>query len=396
MAGSDKALPSASRQPGSGAGRGSEDGPGRECAERPPVVHVVPTPLRRGAQVFARALADRLDGPGQRHLLLGLLDVADGTVPVELHLGVDARGVPGAGVDPRAMRRLRLLLDAIGPATLVAHGGDPLKYLAPLRGPRALVYHAIGTMPPLVRRPVRRGLWSALASRAQAVVAVSDDVRDDLLWTLGRPPQEIQVIPNGRDEEQFRPRPELRTPPARERLERRAPVVAFVGRLSEGKQPLRFLRALAELRQRGMSLSGLVVGDGPLAGTVRSAALAGGVEVLGERADVADVLRGVDLLVFPSDPDGEGMPGVLIEAGLCAVPVIATRVAGVSAVVEDTVTGTLVPTGDERALCDALESLLGDPARREAMGRAARARCLERFSLALSARRWKDLLESLG
>jgi glycosyltransferase involved in cell wall biosynthesis len=86
------------------------------------------------------------------------------------------------------------------------------------------------------------------------------------------------------------------------------------------------------------------------------------------------------------------MPGVLIEAGLAGLPTVSTEVAGASTVIDQGLTGIVVPTGDTSALADAVESIVRDPGRRVAMGQEARERCIREFSLTASVRRWQDLL----
>ena len=103
-------------------------------------------------------------------------------------------------------------------------------------------------------------------------------------------------------------------------------------------------------------------------------------------------LQEADVLVFPSAPDGEGMPGVLIEAGLCGLPVVATRVAGASTVVDDGRTGLLVRVDDADALGRAVSGLVRDPALRHSMGQAAHDRCTAKFALPVVADRWDALL----
>jgi len=128
---------------------------------------------------------------------------------------------------------------------------------------------------------------------------------------------------------------------------------------------------------------------------VARAARAADVELLGARGDVADILQGTDVLVFPSLPRGEGMPGVLIEAGLSAVPVVATSVPGVDAIVADGETGSVVAVDDFDALVEAVVALLADPVRRRSMGEAARRRCSERFSIDVVAQGWSEALTPL-
>ncbi|HYA68667.1 MAG TPA: glycosyltransferase family 4 protein [Acidimicrobiales bacterium] len=356
------------------------------------VVHVIPTAVARGAQVYARALVDALDGPGTHHRLLCLFEGFEDVV-VDEHLGCRTLGEPGAGFDPRVVGRLRSNLARSKPSAVVAHGGDALKYVAPVglldRGPKRVpvAYYAIGTLADTARHGTRLRLWRAMVARADVVAAVSDDVADECRQVLAVQPARLDVVPNGRDQEVFHPPGD--GPP------RQVPLVVFVGRLVPAKRPDRFVALVAALRDRGLALDAAIVGDGPQRGALEGPAAAAGVELVGRVDDVAGRLRGADLLVLPSRPAGEGMPGVLIEAGLSGVPVVTTAVPGASTVVEPGHTGEVVPVDDFEALASATAGLVSDPVRRRVMGTAARARCVERFTMTASARVWKRVLDRL-
>ncbi len=360
----------------------------------PLVLHVIPTRAARGAQREARALADRLDTPGvRRHRLLALVGppgverTDDADVEVDYTIGGGSRST--VGFDPRLVIRLRRALDRLAPVLVVAHGGEPLKYLVPslFRRRRPLAYYAIGTLGSPGRKPVRRLMWRFLARRPDLVAAEGAEVLDECLTFLGVSAGRLVLVPNGRDPEEFRPAPDAGP--------RSVPVIAFVGALTEQKRPDRFVDMVATLRARGLEFQALMAGDGPLGPEISAGARAAGVELLGARGDVADVLKGTDIFVFPSLPRGEGMPGVLIEAGLSAVPVVATAVPGVDAIVVDGETGLVVGVDDFDALVGAVASLLDDPVRRRAMGQAARRWCSERFSLDVVAADWRDALVPL-
>jgi glycosyltransferase involved in cell wall biosynthesis len=171
--------------------------------------------------------------------------------------------------------------------------------------------------------------------------------------------------------------------------------VLFVGALTAGKRPERFVAAVRRLRTERLEFSAGVVGTGPLMGALAESARTAGVDLLGSRADVAELLRQADIVAFTSLPSGEGMPGVLIEAGLSGLPVVATDVPGVRSIVEDGVTGLIVATDDMDALVAALRRLVDDPELRASMGRAARQRCVSRFSLDTVAEEWSAALRPL-
>ncbi len=315
-----------------------------QSADEPLVLHVIPNPVARGAQREARAIADQLDDPGVRaHRLLSLFD-GQQQVRTDASLGCAAESAAG-GYHPLVVTKLRAALDRIDPAVVVAHGSDPLKYLVPavLGRRRPLVYYAIGTYSGARDRHLQVGLWRTLVARVDAVAACGQETARECTELLGVPADRVMTVANGRDPAVFAPG----APRAADAL----PMITFVGALTAGKRPHCFVELVAALRAEGREFDARIVGDGPLRSGLVGLADAAGVELLGSRSDVADLLRGSDLLVFPSRPAGEGMPGVLIEAGLSGIPVVATDVPGVRTIVEDGATGWSWPRRISPAWC---------------------------------------------
>ena len=354
----------------------------------PLVLHVLPTRVARGAQREARAVVDQLDRPGVRsHRLLSLFD-GPPEVEVEHALDYPWGGSSWIGFDPRFLLRLRSELARLDPTVVVAHGSEPLKCLVPAglgrRSP--LLYYAIGTYSGSRRRS-QLWAWRFLTGRAQLVAAVGPEVRQECIDLLGVPPQRVLLASNGRDPEVFHPRVPGAAPSP--------PLVVFVGALTPGKRPDRFVDVVTRLRGEGIPLRAQLIGGGPLHDELVDVARLAHVDLLGSRSDVADLIRRADILVFPSLPEGEGMPGILIEAGLSGLPVVATDVPGVRSVVDDGETGLVVGVDDLAGMTAAAAGLLVDPVRRAVMGRAARDRCLERFSMDAVGTRWEAMLEPL-
>jgi glycosyltransferase involved in cell wall biosynthesis len=272
------------------------------------------------------------------------------------------------------------------PDVVVAHGGDAFKYVA-LATRRPIVYCAIGTLPGAARSGPRLYLWRALARRAARIAAVSDDVAAECRTVLHVPAARVVVVPNGRDPSRYHPG----AAPGGDTTQ-----LLFVGRLTPGKRPDWFVETVRLLRDEGLPVAGRIVGDGPLRSSLADAVAGAGVEMDGWCPDVVPRFHESDLLVFPSAPDGEGMPGVLIEAGLCGVPVVTTDVPGATAVVDDGVTGAVVPVDDFGALVRAVRDLVQDPGRRRAMGAAARVVCERDFSMSAIAARWDALAREVA
>jgi glycosyltransferase involved in cell wall biosynthesis len=222
--------------------------------------------------------------------------------------------------------------------------------------------------------------------RADVVVAVSSYVAEEARVLHGIPSERVVIIPNGRDPDVFRPREARLEGPVR---------LIFVGHLDAGKRPDRFVELVATLRRRGLEIEAQMVGEGPLANTIRGAADSAGVVMVGRRDDVPALLAGSDLLVLTSRPP-EGMPGVLIEAGLSGIPAVSTRIPGAEDVIEEGATGLIVDVEDFDSLVRAVERLVRDPGLRVAMGDRARESCLRRFTLEVTADQWRGLLHDLA
>jgi glycosyltransferase involved in cell wall biosynthesis len=243
-----------------------------------------------------------------------------------------------------------------------------------------------------------------LARRTDRLLTVSDAVRDDLLALgIGTPDQHV-VVPLGLDLERFVEcdrhrgalRRELRVPDS-------APLVGIVARLVPIKAHEVFLEAAGRVARLVEDSHFLVIGDGERGPELRALAtrlgLGDRVRFLGWRADVDRIYADLDVVALTSR--NEGSPVSLIEAMAAARPVVATRVGGVPALVEDRVSGHLVEPGDAPGLARAIQALLGDADRRRAMGMAGRKRVVPSLAadrlLADMERLYTDLLrEKLG
>jgi glycosyltransferase involved in cell wall biosynthesis len=356
-------------------------------AAPPVVVHVLPYDLARGAQRYARTLVDALADDGVSHLILTLFRADPAGLQPDVKLDVPQGMMRRVGVDPRVMARLRREVRRIGPAVVVAHGGEPAKYCA-LSLPRSipLIYLKIGTAHEGLQKKANRSLHGFYTRRADVVAAVSSDVADEANEVYGVPRARLVVIPNARDPETY----EERSPDGAGR-----PRLIFVGHLDPGKRPDWFIDVVATLRGEGLDFEAAMVGDGPLEKSLRPDAEGSGIEMLGRRDDVPHLLSASDIFVFTSLAPGEGMPGVLIEAAMAGLAIVATRVPGARDVIEDGVSGLLVDIDDQPGLIEAVRRLVTDSELRADMGRRARVRAVDQFSLNASVENWHRVLDPL-
>jgi glycosyltransferase involved in cell wall biosynthesis len=348
------------------------------------VLHLVATGQRRGAEVFASDLVAALGRLGVDQSVAVLRagpPAVSFDAPVDL-LGADGRSLPGLRMHLGAVRALRALVRDRRPDLLQAHGGEPLKY-GLTAGGVPVVYRRIGSTAGWLTGGPRRLVYARLVRRAARVVAVSEATGRETAEAFGLPPAKVVTIPNGVDPARLAPRAGRAATRAAIGVAADATAVLSLGALSWEKDPLGQLETSAPLLARHPGAVHLFAGDGPLRGELAAAAgrlgLGGRVLVLGSRDDVGDLLAASDLMLFASRT--EGMPASVIEAGMAGVPVAGTALAGIPEVVVDGQTGLLAAPGDRDGLRAALDRLLGDGGLRAALGRAARARCRDRFGI---------------
>jgi glycosyltransferase involved in cell wall biosynthesis len=173
------------------------------------------------------------------------------------------------------------------------------------------------------------------------------------------------------------------------------PDLVFVGRLAPVKGLRVLIEAMAEARAAVPDLTLTVIGDGPDRAWLEAAVrpFDGAVRIAGplSQAEVAAALARARAMVLPSF--AEGVPVVLMEAMASGRPVIATRITGVPELVEDGVSGLLVPPGDAASLAAAIVRLAREPETCRRMGAAGQARVRAEFDIAAEAGRMAALLE---
>lgn len=238
------------------------------------------------------------------------------------------------------------------------------------------------------------------ACRAADHVLVNAMAVRTVLVEQGYDPDRISVIRNGIEVSRFRDRAGTNAVRLSLGLLPTAPVVAVFSRLNRLKGIEYFLEAAAQLMGRFEEARFLIVGDSvsqayrdELEACAARLGLGARVVFTGFRGDVPELLSEVSVSVLPSL--AEGLSNVVLEAMAAGVPVVATSVGGTPEMVENGVTGLLVPPRDATALAEAIGSLLADPARGRSIGRAARERVAERFSLEATVRETESLYAGL-
>lgn len=335
---------------------------------------------------FLRSLSDR----GQHVPLCTLTAQRDGSPAADLEEGGIVRHDLGADrlMDFGAYRRLFSLLRQ-GRFDLVhAHGQDAAimgSWIQPFLPFRLVVTRHVLEEPAInLRQRLRARLALAALRRADAPVAVSQATADRLTDLAPIPSDRIRVIHNGIQLERFDPSMDWKQRLAfRENLGvgPSDPLVVMPAVLRPGKGHDVLLDSAPQVLRRLPRARFVVAGGGELEQELmnRAEGLGSAVLFLGHRSDIPQLLAASDLVVLPSR--SEALPTVAMEAAAASRAIVASRVGGVPEVVEDGVTGMLVPPGDPRALSEAITSLLSSPARLRVLECAARRKAVEEFGI---------------
>jgi glycosyltransferase involved in cell wall biosynthesis len=233
------------------------------------------------------------------------------------------------------------------------------------------------------RSALFRLIERVLAHLTTRIIAVSDNVKQDLMLYHIAPPGKIAVIPLGLDLDSLlkvgrhngKFRAEVGVPPSHK-------LVAIVGRVVRVKNLELAVETAAKVVPRAPATHFAIVGDGEerprIERLIRERGLRDHVTMLGWRRELEEIYSDCDIALNTSL--NEGTPVALIEAMAAGLPTVATNVGGTANVVVHDTTGLLCPSGDSEALSEALVRLLQDEKRALEMGRLGRERVRQRFS----------------
>jgi len=375
-------------------------------SSQPRLLQVIQQGQLRGAELFALDLATELRRRQAWEVsLLSLtrIDAPFAAAAADAGMAVVGAGANGRlrGFEPRLLWRLRTLLAGEHYQIVQANGAATLKYLVVARrmarAPWRLIYRAIGLGSYWRRRAIQRLAYRWLLAQPDLIIAVGRTVANDLARTHQIDPRRIVVVPNGVRAERLHIR-------SGERDESRAllgvapadVVLLYVGSLTPEKGVGVVLATLAACRAEGLPARAFILGEGPLLPVLKQEAERRGmveaVRFVPPQPRLGPYLAAADLCLLPSR--SEGMPAALIEAGMAGIPAVACAVGGVPEIVEDRITGRLVPADDEQAFVRAVVGLVRDGGLRGALGDAARHR-YRRFEIGAVAEAYNEAYDRL-
>ncbi|WP_026947199.1 glycosyltransferase [Algoriphagus marincola] len=330
------------------------------------ILQLVTSRKSRGAEISAFLLSQELVNLGHEVSWIGLYSVNPSE---ELFLrdseNIDLGGDPNKKIDLKLVRSLRKVIRASYPDIIQANGSDTWKYavlaLIGNKKPK-LVYRNISIMSHWVgNRSWIKFIYQLLAKRVDYFCSVGEVANQDIRGLLNLPKDKCGVIRRGI------PIESVESNTGRIFLESTFGirlddfVLVQVGRLSPEKNFEFSIRLIKELRNDYPNLKLIIVGEGPerpkLEQLVFDLGIQDSVLFLGyQKSYLSKILAGSDLMILPSLV--EGVPGVVMEAMINRVPVVAFDVGGVPELVKSGETGWCVPSNDSQAFIHAIQEVI--------------------------------------
>lgn len=335
------------------------------------IINIMLAEVRGGVETMALRYHQALRAAGYEVLSLGHpRGVFADALPSDAFIPVTAL----INHDPRAAWQLRGVTKRFQPDLVLAHGNRPT-------GIAQLPFTGAAGKTVQVAHNFRH---KPQVDRVRAAIAVSRSVSDSL--HAAHPALPVFEVLN------FGPLDVSPVKPA----PRAVPVIGTLGRLHRNKGIDLMLRALAQLRARGVAARLTVAGEGPEQPALQSLATdlgLGDVVALTGWVDPAAYLPTLDLFVLPSRVEPFGL--VVAEAMAAGVPVIASKIDGPEEILSGGAFGRLVAPEDVDDLADAIARAIGDWDGTRALARAAQAHAVDQFSLKAGQRRLATVMEQI-
>lgn len=251
--------------------------------------------------------------------------------------------------------------------------------------------HGADLFPDGLRRPRYSYAIRSLLKGSDAIVAPSRSFLNDTLEVFPDLERKLICVPNGIRYEEFRD--------GEASVAAGDPYVLCVAMHNRKKGLDTLIRAFKKVAEAHDRLTLRLVGDGPLRPMLEeltvAAGLSGRIEFLGirSRLEVIRLTKGAELCALPSRAEPFGI--FLLEAAACRRPIVASRVGGVPEIIQDEVSGLLVPQDDADALSAALLRLLDCPELRKSLGDSAYATVSKHFTWEMMGAQYESLMSGL-
>lgn len=365
------------------------------------IVQLVTKRQYRGAEVFAAELSSLLGSNGHRVIFAGLYSPGQHPLVAEHAENVDLNGNKSA-FSYTLLRRLVALIRETKPDIIQANGSDTLKYAAIARRiyfPHIpVVYRNISMVSSWTSAGSMRTLFQRMLFKQVSFVAsVGPQSLEDLVKTYHYPAKQTKVIRRGIPDMPFDHHGSRALICRTFGFQESDPVAMHIGQFSDEKNHVFLIDSFSLVIRECPTARLVLIGEGKrfaeMGERIRQLKLEGHIFMAGHRSPVQEWLAGADLFILGSTI--EGVPGVILEAGMQSVPSVAVSVGGVKEVVRDGDTGILLKDHDPAAFSRAVIRLLTESNTRKQMGSSARRYVQANYSLDSCLRNFEEMYQSL-
>lgn len=323
------------------------------------ILQVIQKPQLRGAEIFACQLSNHLVDLGHEVKMVCLLK-GNATLPFSGEVIYLDRPLGKRFFDMSGWKQFAQVVRDFQPDIVQANAGDTLKFstLSKLifRWRSPIVFRNANKVSDFINSTPKRLLNGFFVGRLSHVISVSELCRQDFIRTYSWDQNKTTMIPIGIETVSVT----NQIPDDLKNIFATGKVLVNVASLVPEKNHEGLIRIIKGLKSAHPGLKTLIVGDGKLRNHLQKRIVTEGMQdniiLLGYRNDVMSIMRHATALVMPSLV--EGLPGVILEAFYCKLPVIANNVGGISEVVVQKETGWLIEKGNEKQFAESVVEVL--------------------------------------
>lgn len=323
------------------------------------ILQLIQKPQLRGAEMFACQLSNHLLAMGHDVTVVCLLD-GNAKLPFQGKLVNLKRPLAKRFFDVAGWKQLAEYIRENKPDIVQANAGDTLKFVVLsklfFRWKTPIVYRNANKVSDFITSRPKFIFNKFLVSQLQHVISVSELCRLDFIKTYSVSPEKTTMVSIGIEAVSVNKTLSADVLP----YFNSGKVIVNVASLVPEKNHEALLRITREVIKEYSNIKVLILGDGKLRESLQQKITAMGLDnhvvLLGYRSDVLSILSNADVFTLPSRI--EGLPGVILEAFYCDVPVVAYNVGGISEVVKSNETGWLIDKDDEREFIAAVKDVL--------------------------------------